>query len=173
VHACNSAATLKFPAARFDLVRCGIAIYGLDPSSECPLPDGFRPVLTWKAVLASVRTLPPGHGVGYGHEYITTHYERIGTIPVGYADGLRRKAPNEVLIRGVKLPLFSRDCMDQAMLSLEALPEASQGDEVVLIGRQAGQRIRAEDVALRWNTNNYEVATSMAARLPRIYLNQD
>jgi len=171
VHACNSAAAITLPAAHFNLVRCGIAIYGLDPSPECPLPPNFWPALSWKAILTSARNLPSGHGVGYGHWYVTTEEEYVGTIPVGYADGLRRVVPNEVLIHECKLPVFARVCMDQTILSLQNLPNARPGDEVVLIGQQGDQQIRAEDVAARWKTNNYEVVSGLAARLPRLYLN--
>ncbi len=171
MHASNTAAALTLPEARFNLVRVGIALYGLDPSPECPLPDGFQPALAWKARLASVKSLPAGHGVGYGHWYVTSQPERIGVIPVGYADGLRRLVPNEVLIHGRRLPLLPRICMDAALLSLESLPDARAGDEVVLIGRQGDERIRPEDVAVRWKTNNYDVVSGLAARLPRIYLN--
>jgi alanine racemase len=170
VHASNSAAALVSPTARFDLVRLGIAMYGLHPSDECPLPASFKPALSWKAVLSHVKSLPAGSGISYGHEYTTRSKECIATVPVGYADGFRRARPNQVLVAGVRLPVVGRVCMDQLMLRLDGLPSARPGDEVVLIGRQGSELISAEDVARRWDTNNYEVVCGIGARVPRLYL---
>jgi len=169
VHAANSAASLTLPEASFDLVRLGIAMYGLHPSPDCPLPGAFRPALSWKAALSHVKNLPPGQGISYNHEYFTRAHERIGTVPVGYADGLRRSAPNQVLIRGVKAPVVGRVCMDQVMVQLDEAPEAQPGDEVVLIGEQREQSISAEEVAQRWGTINYEVVCGIGRRAPRLY----
>lgn len=169
VHAANSAAGLTRPGATYDLIRLGIAMYGLHPSAECPLPAEFRPALSWKTVLSHVKVLPPGSGVSYNHEYVTQKDERIGTLPVGYADGLRRARPNMVLVGGQLTPVVGRVCMDQCMLNLDALPDARQGDEVVLIGRQGEGWISAEEVARRWATNNYEVVCGIGARVPRVY----
>jgi alanine racemase len=167
LHAANSVAALNFPESRMGLVRVGIAMYGLHPSAEAPLPEGFRPALTWKAQLASCKELPKGHGVSYGHEYVTRGREIIGAIPLGYADGFRRARPNTVLIKGARVPVVGRVCMDQCMVRLPApLP---LGTEVVLIGRQGSQVISAEEVAVRWDTNNYEVVTGLSARVPRLY----
>jgi alanine racemase len=151
-------------------VRAGIAIYGLHPSSECPLPVSFHPALTWKTQLAQVKTLPPGRGISYGHVYATDKLERIGTLPVGYADGFRRWEGNQAMVRGVRVPVVGRVCMDQCMISLERVPEARLTDEVVLIGRQGEDRLSAEEVARRWGTINYEVVCGISARAPRIYL---
>ncbi len=172
VHAANSAASLFRPGAVFDLVRPGIAIYGLEASQEMPLPDGFRPALAWKAVLCQVKTLPPGRGVSYGHEYVTTAFERIGTVAVGYADGFRRGRENQALVSGKRVQVVGRVCMDQCMLQLDATPDARPGDEVVLIGTQGGECISAEEVARRWGTINYEVVVGIGRRVPRLYLPQ-
>ena len=172
VHAANSAAALYFPAARLDMVRSGIAIYGLDPSAEAPLPETFRPALTWKARLTGVKILPPRHGVGYAYRYTTRADERIGTVAVGYADGLRRRVGNYALVRGQQVPLAGGVCMDQIMLQLDEIPAACAGDEVVLIGRQGQAVIRAEDLGREWNTVNYDVVCGLQARVPRIYLNR-
>lgn len=169
VHAANSAAVLNFPEAYFDLVRPGIAIYGLDPSPETKVPETFQPALTWKARLTSVRTLPPGHGVSYGSIYVTSDDERIGVIPVGYGDGYRRVSGQQVLLRGKMVEVVGRVCMDQCMLQLDAVPGAQPGDEVVLLGRDGGQEISANDLAAKWGTINYEVLCGLADRLPRIY----
>ena len=169
IHAANSAASLTRPNAYFDCVRVGIAMYGLNPSSECPLPPAFRPALTWKSVLSQVKTMPSGRGISYGHKYITSREERIGTIPVGYADGFRRGQGNQVLIGGRKIPVVGRVTMDQMMVQLDSLPDASAGDEVVLLGSQGENSITAEEIADRWGTINYEVICGIAHRVPRIY----
>ena len=169
VHAANSAAVMNYPQTYYDLVRPGIAIFGLNPSPGTSLPEGFRPALTWKARLTSVRTFPPGHGISYGSVYVTSKDERIGVIPVGYGDGFRRLSGQQVLCRGQRVDVVGRVCMDQCMLQLDSVPDAVRGDEVVLIGEQGGQKIAVNDLAARWGTINYEVICGLADRLPRIY----
>ncbi len=169
VHAANSAAALTRPQAHFDMLRLGIAMYGLHPSAHCRLPAGFRPALGWMAQLSQVKTLPPGRGVSYGHTYITQDEERIGTVPVGYADGYRRVAGNQALVHGVRVPVVGRVCMDQSMLQLDRVPEAHAGDQVVLLGRQNGESMPAEELAQRWGTINYEVTCGIGKRVPRLY----
>jgi alanine racemase len=136
---------------------------------ECQLPPDFQPALSWKSVLSQVKTLPKGKGVSYGHEYITSQAERIGTVPVGYADGFRRVAGNQVLVGGIKVPVVGRVTMDQIMVQLDAVPSAKAGDEVVLLGAQADSRITAEEIAGRWGTINYEVTSGISRRVPRVY----
>jgi alanine racemase len=170
VHAANSAAALYFPQARFGMVRCGISIYGLHPSDEAPLPEGFRPALTWKTRLQSVKLIPPGHGIGYNARYVTNGTERIGAVAVGYADGFRRRLGNFALVGGQRVPTAGGICMDQCMLQLDSVPKARLGDEVVLIGKQGQSVITAEEVAQAWGTVNYEVTCGLAARLPRFYV---
>lgn len=172
VHAANSAAALYFPQARYDLVRCGIAIYGLDPSDETPLPDTFQTALAWKARLSSVKLIPPGYGIGYGHRYTTLGQERIGVVSVGYADGFRRRLGNFALVGGKRVKVTGGVCMDQIMLQLDELPQAQVGDEVVLIGRQGSELITAEEIGRDWNTVNYDVVCGLQARVPRFYINQ-
>ncbi|MGE5224458.1 MAG: alanine racemase, partial [Omnitrophica WOR_2 bacterium] len=169
IHAANSATALYRPGAYFDMVRAGISLYGLNPSGQEALPAPFRAALTWKAVLSQVKVLPPGRGISYGHEYTTRSYERIGTVPVGYADGLRRTTGNQVLVGGKRVPLVGRVCMDQVMIQLDTVPEAVEGDEVVLIGKQGDEVITAEEIAQRWGTINYEVVCGIGGRVPRIY----
>ncbi len=169
VHAANSAGTLAVPGAGYDMVRFGIAMYGLSPGPQVPLPAGIRPALTWRSVLAQVKRVPAGRGISYGHTYVTDHGERIGTVPVGYADGWRRTPGNEVLVDGVRVPVRGRVCMDQCMLGLDGAPEAAAGGEVVLIGEQGGERITADDVAERWGTIGYEVVCGIGKRVPRLY----
>ncbi|MDQ3701032.1 MAG: alanine racemase, partial [Chloroflexota bacterium] len=169
VHAANSAAALRLPEARFDLVRPGIALYGLQPSEAAPLPEGFRPALALKTQIAHVHDLPAGEPVSYGNTWVTPRPSRIGVLPLGYADGLRR-APatwGDVLIRGQRAPLVGRVCMDMCMVDVTDIAGARPGDEVVLIGEQGGGRITAEEVATRLGTINYEVVCQILARVPR------
>ncbi len=173
VHAANSAAVLRQPAARYDVVRSGILLYGLDPSDEVPAPPDLRPALAWKTRVAQVKTLPAGHGVSYGPEYVTRGPERVAVLAVGYADGFRRvpKNVNGVLIGGRRVPVRGRVCMDQCVAGIEAVPDARAGDEVVLIGRQGAEQLRAEAVAARWGTNVYDAVSGIMARVARVYLN--
>ena len=171
-HCANSPAILRFPQMHLDLVRPGIIQHGLDPSDEVPCPGDFKPVLALKTLIASVKVMPPGSRISYGGTYITTGYERIAVIPIGYADGFRRKPSNwgEVLVRGRRAPIVGRVCMDQCMINVTHLPQVQLGDEVVLIGAQGDDRIRAEEVAVKLGTNNYETTSMIMARVPRLYL---
>ena len=170
VHAANSAGTLGFSQARYNLVRPGIAVYGLQPSTNTPLPTGFQAALSWKARLASVKMLPPGHGIGYNFKYFTTREERIGVATVGYADGFRRGVVNYALVRGRRVPVVGGVCMDQCMLQLDLVPDARIGDEVVMIGRQGEAVISVEEIAESWGTIAYEVVCGLGARVPRVYV---
>jgi alanine racemase len=171
-HAANSPGILHFPASHFDMVRLGIAMHGLHPSHDVPAPSDFRPAMTLKTMVAQVQTLPPGSEVSYGGEYVTRTRERIAVLPIGYADGFRRKPSHwgQVLVRGLRAPIVGRVCMDQIMIDVTRIPGVAQGDEVVLIGEQGEDRIRAEEVAIQLGTNNYEVASAIMARVPRLYL---
>lgn len=173
IHACNSAGAFALPAARLDMVRLGIALYGLNPSAEVPCPPEFRPALTWKARVAQVKTLPPSHGVSYGHLYVTTETETLATVTVGYADGFRR-APSakEVLIGSQRAPVRGRVCMDQIIVGVSHIPNVRPGDEVVLIGQQGAERITADELARQWGTINYEVASGLMARVGRQFINE-
>lgn len=170
VHTANSAAILTLPEGHFSMVRLGIAMYGLHPSSQVRCPPDFRPALAFKTQIAQVKTLPPGSYVSYGNTYQTTDQQHIAVIPVGYADGFRR-APHhwgEVLVRGQRATIVGRVCMDQTMIDVTAIPNVRQGDEVVLIGEQGEERITVEDVAERLGTINYEVVSEILARVPRV-----
>ncbi|CAG0935816.1 alanine racemase [Thermoflexales bacterium] len=171
-HVSNSPSILRFPEMHLDLVRPGIILHGLDPSDDVPCPSDFKSVMTLKTLVASVKTLPPGSQVSYGGTYITPGHERIAVIPIGYADGFRRKPHNwgEVLVRGQRAPIVGRVCMDQCLINVTHIPEVKMGDEVVLIGEQGDDRIRAEEVAAKLGTNNYETVSLIMARVPRIYL---
>lgn len=170
IHCANSAATLTRSNTEYNLVRLGIAMYGLHPSSKVPLPEGFRPALSWKSILTQVKSLPAGRGISYGHEYVTQREERIGTVPLGYADGFRLVKGNLVLVGGKPVPVVGRVCMDQLMVALDINPDAQVGDEVVIIGKQGKEEITAEDIAQRWGTVNYEVVCGISSRVIRVYV---
>jgi len=174
-HAANSPGILRFPESHFDLVRLGIAMHGLDPSDDVPAPPDFRPAMALKTAVAQVTVLPPGSPVSYGGEYVTRGTERIAVLPIGYADGFRRRPRTwgEVLVQGQRAQIVGRVCMDQTMIDVTHIPAVAQGDEVVLIGAQGEDRIRAEDVARNLGTNNYEVVSMLMARVPRVYLRQN
>lgn len=169
IHSANSAALLSRADTHFDMIRVGIAMYGLAPSADSKMPVELEVSLTWKAELCAVRNLPAGSGVSYGHVYTTSRSERIGVIPVGYGDGYRRVTGNSVLIRGVRVPVVGRVCMDQMMVQLDGVPDAQVGDEVILIGSQGELTITADDLADLWGTINYEVVCGISARVPRLY----
>ena len=176
-HAANSAALLTMPHTHLDLVRSGIALYGLDPDmDQCRLPPGFQPALSWKAVVTHVADLEPGEPVSYGREYTAAAPMRVAVIPVGYADGFPRKPRTwgSVLIRGRAAPIVGRVCMDQTVVDVTAIEAETglirQGEEVVLIGRQGDAEISAEAASVRIGTNNYDVVSRILARVPRLYI---
>lgn len=170
IHASNSAATLIYPKAAFNLVRVGIAMYGLAPSSEIvpKLPFPLHPAFTLHSKLSHVKRVEKGAKIGYGCTYIAEEDEWIGTIPIGYADGwLRALQGQEVLIRGKRVPIVGRICMDQCMVRLpEQLPV---GTPVTLIGRQENEEITVDEIAEKLNTINYEVVCQISNRVPRLY----
>ena len=170
VHAANSAAILSLPEAHFDMVRPGIALYGMDPSAEVRLPEGFRPALSFKTQVAQVKVIPEGECISYGCTYTTERPTTIAVLPVGYADGFRRAPTNwgSVLIHGQEAPLLGRVCMDQSIVDVSHIPQTRVGDEVVLIGRQGDAALTAERVAQRLGTINYEVVSEILARVPRV-----
>ncbi len=173
IHAANSAAVLNNPASYFNAVRPGVLLYGLEPMPESGFAEYLKPAMSWKTRLAQVKTFPPGARIGYGDAYRTRGMERIAVAPVGYADGLRR-APctwREVLIHGRRAPLVGRVSMEKITINVSHIPGAQAGDEVVLLGAQGEDRISAEEIAGWIGSNNYELVTSIAPRLPRTYRN--
>ena len=171
-HACNSAATLAFPEAHLDAVRPGLALYGMEPSEERPSPVPLRPVLSLKSRVARVRTLPAGSSIGYGRTYTLEQPTRVALVPVGYGDGYHRILSNrgQVLIHGQRARILGRVSMDQIVVDVNHIPDVQMEDEVVVIGEQGEDAIRAEEVA-RWaETINYEVTTSLLPRVTRVYL---
>jgi len=170
-HCANSPATINLAEARFNLVRAGILLYGLDPSPEVPRPADFRPALSFKTQVALVKDVPTGTYVSYGATFRTERPTRLAVLMIGYADGFRRK-PNygEVLVRGQRASIVGRVCMDQTMIDVTDIDGAQAGDEVVLIGRQGVEEIRAEEVAEKLGTNNYETVTTISARVERRFI---
>ena len=172
LHAANSATTFRLPDAHFNAVRIGIAMYGLDPSDEWSPVFEIRPALTMKSLVSRVRDIPAGVGISYGRTYITEKAIRVALVPTGYGDGFHRILSNkgEVLIRGKRAPILGRICMDQFVVDISGIPCVKQDDEVVIIGRQGEDTIRAEEIARLAGTINYEVTTSLLPRVTRVYL---
>jgi len=170
VHAANSAAIFSLPEAHFDMVRPGIALYGLDPSNEVRLAAEFRPALSFKTQVAQVKDIPEGESISYGCAFTTNRSTRVAILPVGYADGFRRAPTNwgSVLVHEQEAPLLGRVCMDQCIIDITHIPHVRVGDEVVLIGRQGTASLTAEQVAQRLGTINYEVVSEILARVPRV-----
>jgi alanine racemase len=158
---------------RFDAVRPGIAIYGVAPSAEIANArvHELKPVLEWRTRVSFSKEVPAGTGLSYGHDYRTPAAARIATLPVGYGDGLPRRASAcgaEVLVGGVRCPLVGRVTMDQCLADVTALGDrVTLGDDVVLLGRQGDEEIGAEELAARLGTIGYEVVTAISARVPR------
>jgi alanine racemase len=166
-HAANSAATLRDPACHFDLVRCGIAIYGLDPFQRDPAEQGLEPALSLHSYVAAVKRFEPGESAGYGRTWRATEPTCVATVPIGYGDGWRRTLSNnaDLLIRGRRHPLVGTVSMDNITAELGPQTDVRPGDEVVLIGAQGGERILAEEVARRLDTINYEVTCGIGRRV--------
>jgi len=168
-HAANSAAILNLRAARLDMVRPGIMLYGYHPAGR---PDpGLAPVLSLKAVVAQVKTVPAGFRVGYGSTWVAPVPTVVATLPVGYADGYSRRLSlrGEVLIHGKRAPVIGRVCMDMLMVDVGHIAGVQSGDEAVLYGCQGAERIGADEVAEKIGTISYEVLCAVGARVPRIY----
>ncbi len=171
VHAANSAATLRQPSAAFDMVRCGIALYGCSPFGGDPAAHDLRPAMSWTSYLASVKTLRSRESVGYGRVWRAARGTRVASVPVGYADGYARSLSGraQVLAGGRRVPVVGTISMDQ--LTVDLGPEGAEGvgEEVVLIGARADERITAEEVAAWRGTINYEVTCAVGPRVPRVH----
>jgi len=179
-HMGNSAAGIDLPDLVGGMLRLGIGLYGLYPSEEVRRERvSLEPVMTLKTRVVQVKTMPPGEGVSYGIRYRTGGTERIGTLPIGYADGFSRMLTGkaEVLLRGRRVPVVGTICMDQCMIRLDPAegagePPVAPGEEVVLIGRQGGETITAGELAAKLGTIHYEVVCMVTARVPRVYVKQ-
>jgi alanine racemase len=172
VHAANSAAVFREPDSHFEMARCGIAVYGLDPFHEDASERGLEPALALESYVAAVKPFAPGDSAGYGRTWVAERPTRVGTLPLGYGDGWRRALSNraEVLIGGRRHPLVGTVSMDNVTVDLGPDTEVQPGEPAVLIGSQLGERISAEEVARRMDTINYEVTCGIARRVPRVHL---
>ena len=176
VTASNSAGILTLPGAHFSAVRLGILLYGLLPSDEIGALMRERglvphPVMSIRSHVVFVKKIRPGDAVGYGGTYVADSERVIATVPVGYADGYPRNLSGkaEVLIRGRRVPLVGRICMDQFMADVTSVPETVPGDEVVLVGRMGNEEIGIEELAALSGRFNYEFACDITGRVPRVY----
>ncbi|MDR1044398.1 MAG: alanine racemase [Candidatus Adiutrix sp.] len=168
-HAANSAALLDMPETHLDMVRAGIAIYGLRPSAETGRPVELKPAMRFKTVIAQLKEVPAGAPLSYGGAYLTLAPARIATLPVCNADGWSRRLTGlaRVLVDGQSAPLVGRICMDQCLADVSALKGLSEGDEVLLFG---GPELPADEVADKLGSINYEVTCMVHKRVPRVYL---
>lgn len=172
-HIANSAACMDLEGAHYDMVRMGIVLYGLYPSQEVQkekLP--LKPVLEWKSHVVYIKEVPPGEGVGYGGTFVTERPTKIGTIPVGYADGYARQLSNKgrVLIKGQSAPIIGRICMDQFMVDVTDLHGVEEGDEATLIGYDGDEHISVEELSELSGRFNYEFVCEISKRVPRVYI---
>jgi alanine racemase len=170
LHAANSAATLGIPESRLDLVRCGIAVYGMDPFGADPDAHGLTPALELVSYLAEVKPIAPGESAGYGRRFVAPAPTWIGTIPIGYADGVRRALTNDcdVLVAGRRVPVVGAVSMDNITVDLGPAPP-EPGVEAVLLGARGGERVLAEEWARRLGTINYEITCGIGPRVPRAH----
>jgi len=168
VHHANTGATLALPDARYNMVRAGQGVLGLNPFSYRSKPKELKPALTaWKARLVSCKSLPKGWSVGYGAKYTTTQDEIIGVVSVGFGDGLRRVDGYEVLIGGQRVPVVGATCMDQIMIRLPR--EFPLYEEVVIVGSQGNETITIEELASVCGTVHVDITTLINQRVPRVY----
>jgi alanine racemase len=170
VHAANSAALYRDVAAHFDMARCGIAVYGLDPFGEDPDSRGLRPALSLHSYVADRKRFAAGQSAGYGRSWKAPRETWVGVLPIGYGDGVRRGLSNnaEVLVGGRRYPLVGTISMDNITIDLGPESDVAEGEEAVLIGAQGSERILAEEIARRLETINYEVTCGISARVPRV-----
>ncbi len=167
-HMANSAGVLDLPEAYYDLVRPGIMIYGLYPSSEVSRSVQLKPAMTLKTKVSFVKVVPSDTPIGYGQAFITKKETTVATLPVGYADGYSRRLSGhgEVLIKGRRAPLIGQVCMDMCMIDVSEVENVQPGEEVILFG----EGLSTDEVAEKVGTINYEVLCSVGKRVPRIYV---
>ena len=168
----NSGAFLRLPQSYFDQVRVGIVMYGIYPSPKMTKRVKVNPVMSLKSRIVQIREVETGESVSYGRTFITNRRTKIGTIPLGYADGYPWQLSNrgEVLVKGKRVPIIGRVCMDAFMVDLTGLPDVKIGEDVVLLGKQGKEKIEAHQIAEWANSFSYEIVTRMGKRLPRVYL---
>jgi alanine racemase len=173
-HLANSAGIHAHRSAWGNLARAGATLYGLVRDVLAPIPEPFavQPVMSLHSRVVFLKSVPAGTSLGYGRTFVTERESRIATLPIGYADGLRRALSNQgnVIIRGQLAPIVGRVSMDLTLIDVTEAPEVAMGDEAVLIGERDGLRISAEDIAEQCDTISYEVVCGISARVPRVYV---
>ena len=171
LHLANSAATLCDRSCHYDLVRVGLALYGLYPSPHLSSTIDLKPVLQVKAKITQIKTLPPGTGVSYGHRYITHKDTKVAVVGIGYADGVPRNLSNRLkaIVRGKLVSQIGAITMDQMMLNVDCLPDLQPGEIVTLIGTDGNITITADDWANKLDTISWEILCGFKHRLPRVY----
>ncbi|MFA6089942.1 MAG: alanine racemase, partial [Candidatus Woesearchaeota archaeon] len=169
-HISNSAATMLWKKAHFNLVRTGISNYGLWPSQEVFKMIDLKPVMTWKTIVSQVRTINEGEFIGYGCTHKTTRKTKTAVLPIGYYDGYDRGLSNKgyVLIHGKRAKILGRICMNVIMVDITDIPNVKLEDEAVLLGKQKNDEITAEEMASWAVTINYEITTRINEKIPRI-----
>lgn len=169
-HVANSAAIIDFPKTHFDLVRLGIALYGLPPAPSLADQINLKAVLSWKAHVVHVKTVEPGTNISYGCTYTADEEIKVATLAVGYYDGYARRLSNQadVLIKGQRAPVVGRVCMDQIMVNVTGI-EVEKGDTATLIGRDGTAMITAQELADKVGTINYEIVSRIGPRVERIF----
>ncbi len=172
LHAANSAATLRLEIAHFDMVRCGVAIYGLDPFGVDPANWQLEPAMELRSYVADVKRFEAGESAGYGRQWTASEPTNVGILPIGYGDGVRRGLTNnaELLVSGQRWPLVGTVSMDNITIDLGPAPVVEAGAAAVLIGEQDGGRVLCEEVARRLDTINYEITCGISSRVPREYV---
>ena len=171
-HLCNSGGFLDLPPAHRDMVRVGILMYGIFPSTVCRRIEGLQPVMSVKARIAALQQLRPGEHVGYGMRYTATAERRIAVLPIGYGDGFPRvRNQGHALIHGQRAPIIGGIAMDALMVDVTDIPQAQMWDEAVLMGEQGGEAITARDLAQLKNSVTYDVLTGWRLRLRRKCVN--
>ena len=168
-HMANSAATLDLPESYYDLVRPGLIIYGLYPSTEVSHSIEVKPAMTLKTKVCYLKTVPQGTPISYGRTFVAKKQTRVATLPLGYGDGYKRALANkgEVLIKGRRAPVIGRICMDMCMIDVSDVPDVQAGDEAIVFGQEP----TADELAAKIGTINYEVVTTVGKRVPRVYVN--
>ncbi|MBD2296247.1 alanine racemase [Anabaena sphaerica FACHB-251] len=170
LHLANSAATLADPSLHYDMVRAGLAIYGLYPAPHLQHKVKLQPVLQLKARVTHVKTIAAGTGVSYGHKFIAPREMRLAVVGIGYADGVPRSLSNQmqVLLRGQRVQQIGTITMDQIMLDVSSIPDVQEGETVTLLGEQGSEKITADDWANQLNTISWEILCGFKHRLPRV-----
>jgi alanine racemase len=172
IHLANSAATLSDRATHYDMVRVGLALYGLYPAAHLSQVLKLKPVLQVKAKITQVKTIPPGEGISYGRQFITQAETKIAVVGIGYADGVPRNLSNrlQAIVAGQLASQIGSITMDQLMLRVDHLPHVQAGDIVTLIGQQNQLKITADDWAHKLDTISWEILCGFKHRLPRIFV---